>query len=77
MPPKTEMISGWLLISSKVIGSQLIAGAELAAILHSFVFNIKVESFVEHRSSGRTPDGESHQRHIFSVVAKKESNNVN
>ena len=37
----------------------------------------KVESFIEHRSSGKTPDGELHQWHIFSVVAKKESNNGN
>ena len=37
----------------------------------------KVESFNEHRSSGKTPDGELYQWHIFSVVAKKESNNGN
>jgi len=34
----------------------------------------KIESFIEYRSSGKTPDGELHQWHIFSIVAKKESN---
>lgn len=38
--------------------------------------NYKIESFTEHRTSGETPDGQSHQWHIFSVVATKESNNV-
>ncbi|MDN3652523.1 class I SAM-dependent methyltransferase [Thalassotalea ponticola] len=33
--------------------------------------NYKIESFSEHRTSGKTPDGEPHQWHIFSVVAKK------
>lgn len=34
----------------------------------------KIESFTEHKTSGKTPDGELHQWHIFSVVARKESN---
>jgi len=38
--------------------------------------NYKIESFTEHRTSGRNPDGGPHQWHIFSVVAKKESNKV-
>jgi len=36
--------------------------------------NYKIESFTEHRASGKAPDGEPHQWHLFSVVAKKESN---
>jgi len=36
--------------------------------------NYKIKSFTEHRVSGTAPDGEPHQWHIFSVVAKKESN---
>jgi len=36
--------------------------------------NYNIKSFTEHRTSGKTPDGEPHQWHIFSVVAKKESN---
>jgi len=36
----------------------------------------KIESFTEHRTSGTTPDGKPHQWHIFSVVARKESNNA-
>lgn len=36
--------------------------------------NYKIESFTEHRTSGKDPNGEQHQWHIFSVVAKKESN---
>jgi len=35
--------------------------------------NYNIESFTEHKTSGKTPDGQSHQWHIFSVVAKKES----
>lgn len=35
--------------------------------------NYKIESFTEHRTSGKIPDGQPHQWHIFSVVAKKES----
>jgi len=31
----------------------------------------EIESFIEHRSSGHTPDGKAHQWHIFSVVAKR------
>ena len=38
-------------------------------------FNI--ESITEHRTSGKTPDGEPHHWHIFSVVARKETNNGN
>jgi len=34
----------------------------------------KVESFIEHKSSGKTPSGEPHQWHVFSVVAKKSNN---
>ena len=30
-----------------------------------------IESFTEHRTSGKSPDGQLHQWHIFSVVAKK------
>ncbi len=36
----------------------------------------KIKSFIEHKASGTTPDGEIHQWHIFSVVAKKASNNA-
>jgi SAM-dependent methyltransferase len=36
--------------------------------------NYKIESFTEHKTSGKTPDGQLHQWHIYSVVAKKESN---
>lgn len=36
----------------------------------------KIDSFTEHRTSGKTPDGQPHQWHIFSVVATKESNNT-
>ncbi len=35
--------------------------------------NYNIESFTEHKTSGKTPDGQPHQWHIFSVVAKKES----
>lgn len=31
----------------------------------------KIESFTEHRTVGKTPDGKPHEWHIFSVVAKK------
>lgn len=31
----------------------------------------RIESFTEHKSSGQAPDGENHQWHIFSVVAKR------
>lgn len=34
----------------------------------------KVESFTEHKSSGKAPDGKPHKWHIFSVVAVKKSN---
>jgi len=34
----------------------------------------KIESFTEHKVAGKTPDGTPHQWHIFSVVARKESN---
>lgn len=34
--------------------------------------NFKIESFTEHKTSGKTPDGEPHDWHIFSVVARKE-----
>jgi len=34
----------------------------------------KVVSFTEHKISGVAPGGESHDWHIYSVVAKKESN---
>ena len=37
----------------------------------------KVISFTEHKTSGVASDGEQHNWHIFSVVAKKESNNGN
>ncbi|MEJ2180097.1 MAG: class I SAM-dependent methyltransferase [Gammaproteobacteria bacterium] len=37
----------------------------------------KVVSFTEHKTSGVAPGGEPHNWHIFSVVAKKESNNGN
>lgn len=33
--------------------------------------DFEIESFTEHKSSGLAPDGNSHQWHIFSVVAKK------
>lgn len=39
-------------------------------------FNYKIESFTEHKKSGKTPDGQQHQWHIFSVVATKKSNNT-
>ena len=35
--------------------------------------SFKIESFTEHKTSGKTPDGEPHQWHVFSVVARKES----
>ncbi|MDH5218400.1 MAG: class I SAM-dependent methyltransferase [Gammaproteobacteria bacterium] len=38
--------------------------------------NYIIESFAEYRTSGKTPNGEPHQWHIFSVVAKKVSNNT-
>lgn len=34
--------------------------------------SFKIESFTEHKTSGKTPDGEPHQWHIFSVVARKQ-----
>ena len=36
----------------------------------------KIESFTEHRTTGKTPDGKPHQWHIFSVIARKKSNNA-
>lgn len=39
-------------------------------------YNYKIESFTEHTTSGKTPDGQPHHWHIFSVVAMKESNNA-
>ncbi|MDH5216978.1 MAG: class I SAM-dependent methyltransferase [Gammaproteobacteria bacterium] len=38
--------------------------------------NYKIISFTEHRMSGTASDGDPHQWHIFSVVAKKESSAV-
>lgn len=38
--------------------------------------NYKIVSFTEHRMSGIASDGEPHDWHIFSVVAKKESSRV-
>lgn len=32
----------------------------------------EIESFTEHRSSGVAPDGDPHQWHVFSVVARKD-----
>jgi len=40
----------------------------------NLLWDYKIESFTEHRTSGKTPDGKPHQWHIFSVVARKESN---
>ena len=40
----------------------------------NLLWDYKIESFTEHRTSGKTPDGKPHQWHIFSVVAKKEPN---
>jgi len=37
----------------------------------------KVVSFTEHKMSGVAPGGEPHDWHVYSVVAKKESNNGN
>lgn len=39
-------------------------------------YDYKIESFTEYRTSGKTPDGQPHKWHIFSVVATKESNNA-
>jgi len=36
--------------------------------------NYIIESFAEHRTSGKTPDGKPNKWHIFSVVAMKDSN---
>ena len=33
--------------------------------------NVNIESFTEHKTSGKTPDGAPHQWHIFSVIARK------
>lgn len=45
--------------------------------VRGFFEGFKIESFTEHRTSGKTPDGKLHQWHIFSVVAIKEANNDN
>jgi len=33
--------------------------------------NYEIHHFTEHRSSGKSPEGEPHEWHVFSVVAKK------
>jgi predicted TPR repeat methyltransferase len=47
------------------------------AQLKEYLKGFDVVSFTEHKKSGLAPGGESHSWHIYSVVARKESNNGN
>ena len=42
--------------------------------LNEYFKDFNVVSFTEHKRSGVAPGGETHDWHIFSVVARKESN---
>lgn len=44
--------------------------------LKNLLLDYKIESFTEHKTSGKTPDGQPHQWHIFSVVARKKPDKV-
>ena len=44
--------------------------------LKKLLWDYKIESFTEHKKSGKTPDGTPHKWHIFSVVARKKPDKV-
>jgi len=44
--------------------------------LKNLLSGYKIESYTEHKTSGKTPDGQPHQWHIFSVVARKKPDKV-
>ena len=44
--------------------------------IEKLFMGFNIESFTEHKSSGKGPDGKPHKWHIFSVVAMKKSNMV-
>ena len=44
--------------------------------LKNLLMDYEIESYTEHKKSGKTPDGQPHQWHVFSVVARKTSGKV-